>query len=100
MVGASGAVSGVLGAYVLLYPRARVVTLVFLGFYIRTMEIPAMVVLGSWFVVQFLSALSPSSGGGIAWYAHVGGFVAGMMLIGLFKRSDVPYGGGRRAYSL
>jgi membrane associated rhomboid family serine protease len=101
MIGASGAVSGVLGAYVLLYPRARVVTLVFFGFYIRTMEIPAMFVLGSWFVIQFLSALSASSsGGGIAWYAHVGGFVAGMMLIGLFKRSDVPYGGGRRSHSL
>lgn len=101
MIGASGAVSGVLGAYLLLYPRARVVTLVFLGFYMRTMEIPAMVVLGSWFLIQFLSALSSSSsGGGIAWYAHVGGFVAGMMLIGLFKRSDVPFGGGRRAHSL
>jgi len=101
MIGASGAVSGVLGAYLLLYPRARVVTLVFLGFYMRTMEIPALVVLGSWFLVQFLSALSPSSsGGGIAWSAHVGGFVAGMVLIGLFKRSDVPFGGGRRAHSL
>jgi len=101
MIGASGAISGVLGAYLLLYPRARVVTLVFFGFYIRTIELPAMIVLGSWFVIQFLSALSTSSsGGGIAWYAHVGGFVAGVMLIGLFKRSDVPYGGGRRSHSL
>ncbi len=101
MIGASGAVSGVLGAYLLLYPRARVVSLVFFGFYLRTVEIPAMVVLGSWFVLQFLSALfASSSGGGIAWHAHVGGFVAGMMLIGLFKRSDVPYGGGRRYHSL
>jgi membrane associated rhomboid family serine protease len=101
MIGASGAVSGVLGAYLLLYPRARVVTLVFFGFYIRTMEIPAIIVLGSWFVIQFLSALStPSSGGGIAWYAHVGGFVAGLVLIGLFKRSDVPYGNGRRSHPL
>jgi membrane associated rhomboid family serine protease len=101
MIGASGAVSGVLGAYALLYPRARVVTLVFFGFYIRTIEIPALFVLGSWFLIQFLSALSTSSsGGGIAWYAHVGGFVAGMALIGLFKRSEVPYGGGRRSHSL
>jgi membrane associated rhomboid family serine protease len=101
MIGASGAVSGVLGAYLLLYPRARVVTLVFFGFYIRTMEIPASIVLGSWFVIQFLSALSTSSsGGGIAWYAHVGGFVAGLVLIGLFKRSDVPYGNGRRSHPL
>jgi membrane associated rhomboid family serine protease len=97
MIGASGAISGVLGAYLLLYPGARVVTLVFFGFYIRTIELPAIIVLGSWFVIQFLSALlSASSSGGIAWYAHVGGFVAGMMLIGLFKRSNVPYGGGRR----
>jgi membrane associated rhomboid family serine protease len=101
MIGASGAISGVLGAYLILYPRARVVTLVFFGFYIRTLELPAMIVLGSWFAIQFLSALfTSSSGGGIAWYAHVGGFVAGMMLIGLFKRSDVPYGGGRRSHSL
>ena len=101
MIGASGAVSGVLGAYLLLYPRARVVTLVFFGFFIRTIELPALIVLGSWFVVQFFSALyASSSGGGIAWYAHVGGFVAGMVLIGLFKRSGVPYGGGRRAHSL
>ena len=101
MIGASGAVSGVLGAYVLLYPRVRVVTLVFLGFYIRTIEIPALIVLGSWFVIQFLSVLSAASAnGGIAWHAHVGGFVAGMMLIGLFKRSDVLFGGGRRAHSL
>ena len=101
MIGASGAVSGVLGAYLLLYPRARVVTLVFFGFFIRTIEVPALIVLGSWFAVQFLSALyASSSGGGIAWYAHVGGFVAGMILIGLFKRSDVSYGGGRRAHSL
>lgn len=101
MIGASGAISGVLGAYLLLYPRARVVTLVFLGFYVRTIELPAMIVLGSWFVIQFLSALSTSSsGGGIAWYAHMGGFMAGMVLIGLFKRSDVTYGGGRRYHSL
>lgn len=101
MIGASGAVSGVLGAYLLLYPGARVVTLVFFGFYIRTVEIPAIIVLGSWFVIQFLSALSTSSsGGGIAWYAHVGGFVAGLVLIGLFKRSDVSYGNGRRSHPL
>jgi membrane associated rhomboid family serine protease len=101
MIGASGAISGVLGAYALLYPRARVVTLVFFGFYIRTVEMPALFVLGSWFVIQFLSALvASSSGSGIAWYAHVGGFVAGMLLIGLFKRSDVSYGGGRSVYSL
>jgi membrane associated rhomboid family serine protease len=96
MIGASGAISGVLGAYMLLYPRARVVTLVMLGFYIRTVEVPAMIVLGLWFVLQFLNVLiAGGSGGGVAWHAHVGGFVAGILLIGLFKRRDVPFGGGR-----
>jgi len=96
MIGASGAISGVLGAYLLLYPRARVVTLVILGFYIRTVEVPAMIVLGLWFVLQFLSALvSSGSGGGVAWYAHIAGFAAGIILIGLFKRRDVLFGGGR-----
>ncbi|OGW54079.1 MAG: rhomboid family intramembrane serine protease [Nitrospirae bacterium RBG_19FT_COMBO_55_12] len=96
MIGASGAISGVLGAYLLLYPRARVLTLMVFGFFVRRVEIPAMFVLGFWFVFQFLSALvSPGSGGGIAWYAHIGGFIAGMVLIGIFKRNDVPFGGGR-----
>ncbi len=96
MIGASGAISGILGAYLLLFPRARVVTLVMFGFYIRTVPMPASVVLGFWFVLQFLSALlSGSTGGGVAWYAHVAGFVAGMLLIGPFKRRDIPFGGGR-----
>jgi membrane associated rhomboid family serine protease len=99
MIGASGAVSGVLGAYLLLYPRARVVTLVVFGFYIRTIEVPAMAVLGFWFVLQFLNALvSSGAAGGVAWHAHVAGFVAGMLLIGLFKRKDVPFGGRRSHY--
>jgi membrane associated rhomboid family serine protease len=96
MIGASGAISGVLGAYLLLYPRARVVTLVMFGFYIRTIEVPAMFVLGFWFALQFLNALiMGGSEGGVAWYAHVGGFVAGMLLIGFFKRKDVLFGVGR-----
>jgi len=101
MIGASGAISGVLGAYLLLYPRARVVTLVFFGFYIRMVEVPAMVVLGFWFLLQFLNALLLSgSAGGVAWYAHVAGFIAGMLLIGLFKRREVPFGGRRRFLNL
>jgi membrane associated rhomboid family serine protease len=97
MIGASGAVSGVLGAYLLLYPRARIVTLIFFGFIVRTVEIPAMAVLGFWFVLQFLNALfSSGAAGGVAWYAHVAGFVSGMLLIGLFKRKDVSFGGGRK----
>jgi len=101
MIGASGAVSGVLGAYLLLYPQARVVTLVIFGFYVRTVQMPAMAVLGLWFVLQFLNALLASgSSGGIAWYAHVAGFVAGMLLIGPFKRRDVPFFGVRRYRNL
>ena len=97
MIGASGAISGVLGAYLMLYPRARVLTLVAFGFYVRTVQLPAMFVLGFWFVLQFLSALiSAGTGEGIAWYAHVGGFFAGMTLIGLFKRKNVPFGGRKR----
>jgi membrane associated rhomboid family serine protease len=97
MIGASGAISGVLGAYLILYPRTRVLTLIALGFYIRTVEVPAMFVLGFWFVLQFLNAfLSASTGGGVAWHAHVGGFIAGILLIGIFKRRDVPLWGKRR----
>lgn len=96
MIGASGAVSGILGAYLLIYPRARVLTLFTLGFFIRLIEVPAVVVLGFWFVLQFLNALAASGAGGVAWYAHIGGFVAGMVLIGFFKRGDVRFGGGRR----
>jgi membrane associated rhomboid family serine protease len=87
MVGASGAISGVMGAYVLLYPRVRVHTLVFLGFFVTTIALPAYVMLGYWFLLQLLggtaSALSQVEGG-VAFWAHVGGFVAGMILIKLF----------------
>jgi membrane associated rhomboid family serine protease len=96
LIGASGAVSGVLGAYLLLFPRARVLTLFTLGFFVRLIEVPAMVVLGIWFLLQALNALGGSAAGGVAWYAHLGGFAAGMALIGLFKRSNVPWGGRRR----
>jgi membrane associated rhomboid family serine protease len=91
MIGASGAISGVLGAYLLLYPRARVLVLVPLGFYTRLVHLPAMLVLGFWFVLQIInSALLTQAGGGVAWGAHIGGFVAGMALIPLFKRRNVP----------
>jgi membrane associated rhomboid family serine protease len=93
MVGASGAISGVLGAYLLLFPRAQVLVLIPLGLYTRTMYVPAAFVLGLWFVMQVLSGGMSigRSGGGVAFFAHVGGFLAGMALIGLFKRPDVPY---------
>jgi membrane associated rhomboid family serine protease len=96
MIGASGAISGVLGAYLLLYPQARVLTLFILGFFVRMIEVPAMIVLGFWFVFQFLNAMVTQGSGGVAWYAHIGGFLAGMVLIGLFKKSTVPFWGGRR----
>lgn len=86
MVGASGAISGVLGAYLLLYPHARVLVLLPLGIFSRVFHLPAVWVLGFWFVYQILSsALSSAQGGGVAWGAHIGGFIAGMLLIPLFK---------------
>ncbi|WP_447979161.1 rhomboid family intramembrane serine protease [Candidatus Nitrospira bockiana] len=93
LVGASGAISGVLGAYLLLFPRAQVLVLIPLGFFTRLMYVPAGFVLGLWFVMQVLSGGMSlgRSGGGVAFFAHVGGFVAGMVLIGLFKRPDVRF---------
>jgi membrane associated rhomboid family serine protease len=90
MIGASGAISGVLGAYVLLFPRARVLVLIpGLG----TTRVAAGIVLGMWFVMQLLSGGMSlgSKGGGVAFFAHIGGFLAGMALIGLFKRRDVLF---------
>jgi membrane associated rhomboid family serine protease len=90
MVGASGAISGVMGAYLVLYPRVRVYTLVPLGFFITSMALPAWVMLGYWFLIQFVSGLVDvgGEGGGVAFWAHVGGFVAGLVLVKLFARSD------------
>src|SRR5881296_29787 len=91
MVGASGAISGVMGAYILLYPRVRVHTLVFLGFFFTTVTLPAYVILGYWFLLQLLfgtvGAISGAQGGVAVW-AHVGGFVAGLLLIKLFANSE------------
>jgi len=83
MIGASGAIAGVLGAYLLLYPTARVLTLVFLFVFVRVIAIPAAYVLGFWFVLQILNV---GLGGGVAWFAHIGGFLIGMALIKLFGR--------------
>jgi membrane associated rhomboid family serine protease len=98
MVGASGAISGVLGAYLLLFPDARVLTLIPLGLFTRLAEIPAMIVLGFWIVVQLFNGLLTFNvtGGGVAWFAHIGGFAAGMVLVGLFKQRWVPWGWPRR----
>ena len=93
MIGASGAIAGVLGAYILLFPRARVLTLVPIVFFIRIIEIPALIIIGFWIVIQFLSgAMSASvAGGGIAYFAHIGGFLSGFVLIGLFKKRGVRF---------
>lgn len=93
MIGASGAVSGVLGAYLLLFPYATILTLVIFGFFVRTVHIPAVIVLGFWIVLQLIngwltvsaSAMGRGETGGVAWFAHIGGFLAGMVLLLLFR---------------
>jgi membrane associated rhomboid family serine protease len=88
MVGASGAISGVLGAYLLLFPYASIWTLVTFGFFIRFVQLPAILILGFWIVLQLFSgyitwgsAVGEGAGGGVAWFAHIGGFLAGMLLL-------------------
>lgn len=87
MVGASGAIGGVMGAYVLLYPRVQVHLLVFLGFLIFTVAVPAVFMLGYWFLLQVVGGLGTlgAERGGVAFWAHTGGFLAGALLVGLFK---------------
>ncbi len=91
VIGASGAVAGVLGGYILLYPRARVLTLVFIVFFITFIEVPAMIMLGLWFVLQLIPAVGQvataelaSESGGVAYLAHLGGFLFGLATIKLF----------------
>lgn len=97
MVGASGAIAGVLGAYVLRFPKARVYTLIFLGFFIQIVRIPALIVLGFWFIIQLLNAgasVGAHALSGTAWLAHVGGFVTGFLLfplLGGMKRKAEYY---------
>lgn len=91
MLGASGAIGGVLGAYLVLHPRANVGVLFWFIIIVRIVTVPAVLVLGVWFLGQILSGLStPTTGGGVAFWAHVGGFVAGVLLIPFFKRPNVP----------
>jgi len=92
-IGASGAIAGVLGAYVVSYPGARVLTLVPIFIFVQIIEIPALIVLGFWFIMQFFYgaaslAAATANTGGVAWWAHVGGFLIGMILISLFPRKD------------
>ncbi|MGE0117634.1 MAG: rhomboid family intramembrane serine protease [Dongiaceae bacterium] len=92
MIGASGAIAGVLGAYAVLYPRAHVLVLLPLGFFSQVIRLPALLVLGFWFVLQFIEGglTASSAGGGVAYWAHIGGFVAGIVLIFLFPRRSPP----------
>jgi membrane associated rhomboid family serine protease len=95
MVGASGAIAGVMGAYFVLYPRSRIVTLIPIFFFFQVVEVPAILFLGIWFVMQFLSGIgsivssvSGGSMGGIAFWAHVAGFVAGISGVVVFRRPE------------
>ena len=93
MVGASGAIGGVLGAYLINHPNARVLVLIPFGFFSQIMYVPAGIVLGLWFVLQLFSGGMSigHEGGGVAFFAHIGGFVAGMALIPFFKHSHVRF---------
>lgn len=90
-IGASGAIAGVMGAFVILYPRVRIVTLIFIVVFITTIELPAAFMLLYWFAIQLISGLSTVSSftdqGGVAWFAHVGGFLAGILLVRIFLGS-------------
>jgi membrane associated rhomboid family serine protease len=91
MVGASGAIGGVMGAYVLLYPKVGVKMLIFLGFYVTTVTVPAFWMLGYWFLAQLVGGVGSigAHGGGVAFWAHIGGFVAGAVLVLLFRDPDL-----------
>ena len=100
-VGASGAIAAVLGAYAVLYPRARVITVVFIIIFFTIIELPALLVLGLWFLLQLLPAFSEPvtvSGGGVAYFAHIGGFLFGLLLIKLF--ADRVHDGYDRSHRL
>ncbi|MFL5492772.1 MAG: rhomboid family intramembrane serine protease [Gemmatimonadales bacterium] len=89
MVGASGAISGIMGAYIVLYPRVRVHMLVVLVIFITRIVVPAYLMLGYWFLLQLLGGSMASGNGGVAFWAHVGGFLAGALLISMFKDPDL-----------
>ena len=88
-IGASGAISGVLGAYLVMFPRARVVTLIPIFFFFDIIDISAFLFIGFWFLMQFVSGLQTlgiNTSGGIAWWAHIGGFVGGVLMVPIFRR--------------
>ncbi len=97
-IGASGAIAGVMGAYMVLFPKARIRTLLILGIFIQIVRIPAVLVLGYWILIQILSGFAefgPQTGSGIAWFAHIGGFIAGFLLIMVMKKPSKKAHRGR-----
>jgi membrane associated rhomboid family serine protease len=101
MVGASGAIGGVMGAYILLYPRVHVHLLIFLGFFVTTIAVPGVFLLGYWFLLQVIGGVgSVGAKGGVAFLAHMGGFVAGAALVMLFRKPELlhrhPYYGWKK----
>ena len=101
MVGASGGIAGVLGAYLVLHPRAAIRTFILIVIFVRFINLPAWLILGFWIGGQFLAVPSALSGAddGVAYFAHIGGFIAGMVLIPFFKRADIPLFGADDAPS-
>ena len=109
MIGASGAISGILGAYLIRYPQARVYTLFWFLFFIRIIPVPAFFVLGFWFILQVISgssAIAYAKGGGVAWFAHIGGFIFGVLVFLIFRLgykrralSSKRYMGSKYGYS-
>jgi len=91
-IGASGAIAGVLAAYFMLFPYSRVLTLIPIFFFIRLIRIPAVILLGLWFLLQVISGAGTvgASGGGVAFFAHIGGFIAGGLLVFIFRHRNVP----------
>ena len=94
-IGASGAIAGVMGAYMILYPRSRVLTLIPIFFFFPIVEIPAVFFLGIWFIFQFLSAAASGGQGGIAWWAHIGGFIFGIIFLKLLLSFKQTSGTGK-----
>lgn len=88
-IGASGAISGVLGAYLVMFPKAKISTLIPIFFFIDIIDISAFLFIGFWFLMQFVSGLQTvgiDTSGGIAWWAHIGGFIAGILMVPVFKK--------------
>jgi membrane associated rhomboid family serine protease len=103
-VGASGAIAGVMGAYLLLFPHARVVTIIPIFIFFQIVEVPAVIFLGIWFVIQLFSgtisfAASNSNAGGVAWWAHIGGFIVGVLWALPLRRRNRPLFSERRPRS-